>query len=57
MSDLSSTPSQGNQNQTLIIVAVVVGVLLCCCCVAVAAGALWFCGDMLTGLSNSCNFQ
>ncbi len=49
------TQQPDNKRRNLII-AVVVGVLLlCCCCVAIVAGA-WACGDMLTGVSNSCGF-
>lgn len=46
-------PQQGNSSRTVLIVAVVV-VLLCCCCVT--AVALWGCGDLLTGVANSCSF-
>jgi len=46
--------SSGNNNRTIIIVVAVV-VLLCCCC-AVVGTAGWFCGDLLTGASQSCTF-
>lgn len=53
---LSSAPQPQSNNRNMIIIGIVVVLLLCCCCAIVSGTALWFCGDILTGLSSSCSF-
>jgi hypothetical protein len=52
----SSAPAQGNNRRNIIIGVVVAVVVLCCCCALIAIGAFWFCGDLITGVSQSCSF-
>lgn len=49
-------PESGNRNRNMIIGIVVGLIVLCCCCLLIALPALWFCGDMLTGLATTCTF-
>jgi hypothetical protein len=53
--DSMSNSQPSNRNRNMIIIGVVVVLVLCCCCVAASVG-LWACGDMITGISNSCGF-
>lgn len=51
----SSNVQPSNRNRTLIIIGVVVALVLCCLCV-VGSAVLWACGDIITGISNTCGF-
>lgn len=57
MTEIPVTPMQpqsNNRTRNMILIGVGVVMLLCCCCLIIAVPALWYCGDVLSGVSNSC---
>ncbi len=48
-------PAKKSKGPATIIIVIVVIVLLCCCAVIIG-GALWGCGDLITGAADSCSF-